>query len=105
MKTYAAILVATLTAACAVPVEQTTQDPVGSTSPELTGPQAPIRLGEDACEYGTPRLITVDSVTYVEQVPLPCNTGWIDPSDPGPEKAKKDLIDPSPERMELNTSR
>lgn len=103
MKTYAAILM--LMSACAIPVEPTTQEQVGSTDPALSGQPAPIKYGLDICVYGSPRLVIIDGVTYVQQVPVPCSYGWVDPSDPGPERAKKDLIDPAPEHVELNTSR
>ncbi len=42
--------------------------------------------------------LVIDGGTVL--VPIPCNTGWIDPSDPPPDIIKQRIVDPAPEQPE-----
>ncbi len=92
-------IITLLCASCTVPVDQGSEkELITSSTSDGQGTLPVVRSGSSPCANGTPKIVVIDGVTYIKTVPLPCNNGWVDPSDPSPMKEKKNIIDPPPER-------
>lgn len=98
MKTVAFLISIIALTACSAPPEATQE---GAPATGQYGSAYDVHgsggSGDSKCFTGVSHLVETDAGTIVEYTPVACRFGWIDPSDPGPEKAKKDLIDPAPE--------
>lgn len=103
MKKFVAIIAA-LSMACTVPVDQVSENDQSTSTQQRSHDSLPrVSSGSSHCITGTPEVIVVDGITYVKTVPMQCNDGWVDPSDPSPIKEKKYVIDPPPERSRFET--